>query len=294
MLTTTELPTNVIPCRGQGDLPMCIVNNRHGHLGVYQQGAHITNWVPTGMKPVLWMSQNSRFEKGVPIRGGIPICFPWFGTGQHGDKSPLHGLGRIEDWTIAHVYNDEKTGDTTLVFEFKIHPYMLRYGMVLGSQKLTLEMGVDNVSFTDEVNFDLALHPYFGVADITQTTVKGPQGLYMDRAGGNPQQKMQISDTTLFEGGQEVDRLFQNHSGVCEIRDPGNNRVIHLQKRGSRSTIIWNPGSEKAKAMSDFGDDEWSEMLCVEPGSVFGQGIVLEPRGRHQMMVTISIAEMLV
>lgn len=291
-LVRTSLPPSVRLGPGKGDLPRLTVSNRHGEAEIYLHGAHVTGWQPAGQTPVLWMSRESAFAAGKPIRGGIPICFPWFAAHATEKTAPGHGYARLEDWTLVGAV-DEAIG-TTLEFELLSagrqwplwpHVFSTRYRVVVGaSLELALEVrNTGDVPFT----FEEALHTYFAVQYVREVTITGLERTdYLDKVD-NFARKNQGDAPIRFTG--ETDRIYLATEATCTIHDPGRRRRIVIAKRGSSATVVWNPWIDKARAMPDFGDLEWPEMVCVETGNVDTHRQELAPRGRHEMNASIRV-----
>ena len=173
------LPASVHLAPGVGGLPIVRVTGRAGSAEVYLHGAHVASWVPAGGAPVLWMSAASRFTPGTAIRGGIPICFPWFGPNAADATAPAHGFARVTEWQLSGAA--EVGDDVVLTFHLTDspatrasawpHPFEARYTVTVGAT-LRLELTVTNRD-TVPVTVEEALHSYFAIDDIHRTTVAG-------------------------------------------------------------------------------------------------------------------------
>ena len=257
---------------------------------VYDHGAHVVEWTPEGHRPVLWMSAASMLETGRPIRGGVPICFPWFGAGPDGDRAPAHGFARITAWDlVSHISTGAGTDLEFLLCspgtpEFP-HPLEARYRMHLGS-RLRLALEVTNTG-TERLTYEAALHTYLAVSDIRGVTVSGLAGAeYLDKApGAAGSRNVQVGDITFIG---ETDRVYTSAADVV-ITDPGLGRRVTVRKSGSANTVVWNPWIDKAAAMPDFGDDEWPGMLCVEGANVLDRSVTLAPGTSHTMGYTLIV-----
>jgi len=136
------------------------------------------------------------------------------------------------------------------------------------------------------LTFEEALHTYFKVSDVRQVKVRGLDGVaYLDNRDGN-REKMQLGDLTI--AGQ-TDNAYKDAQGAVEIIDPVLRRIMKTEKQGSAATIVWNPWSDGASSMTDLGNEEWQEILCVEGGNILSSAIMLTPRQKHSMRVTISV-----
>jgi glucose-6-phosphate 1-epimerase len=226
-------------------------------ISVY--GAHVIEFKLGDSPDVLWMSEESWFEEGKAIRGGVPICFPWFGAAPEG-KSGSHGCVRNAMWDVAAA-GIAPEGGNFVTLCFKGDEYELFY-TVTANRMLTLSLEVIN-SGVQPLHFSGALHTYFNVSDLENVTVNGLEGIH-------------FLDTVKHEHGiqegalvidREIDRMFYS-CGSTAIVDSGYDRVIYVDKFGSNSTVVWNPWIDKSKRMPDFGDEEYHTMVCVEAGKV--------------------------
>ena len=285
------MPTAVTP--GAGQLPRLEIGTPAGAAEIYLHGAHVTRWQPSHTEaPVLWVSEHSFWEDGKPIRGGVPICFPWFGPHGSGPSAPAHGFGRLADWTLVSAVerNDGRAIATfALEGDRMSEPWPFRfqatYEVAVGT---TLSMSLEVENRDDkEFTFEEALHTYFTVSDIAGVSISGLERTpYLDKAGGSTERTQ--GDTPIrFTG--ETDRVYLETTATCSIDDPGLHRRIAVSKENSRSTVVWNPWIAKAHAMADFGDEEWRGMVCVETANVGAAAVRLAPGERHRMTVSLAV-----
>lgn len=272
--------------RGQGGLPRMHICTEEVTGELYLQGGHVTAFCPRGATPVLWMSRESYFETGKPIRGGVPICFPWFGPNAADPKLPGHGWARLREWDISHI---GATIDQGIVVRMRtmIDEYVITF-QVSFSQKLAMELTVCNMSDSSYAPpFEAALHSYFSVQDVRNIDIFGLENCaYVDKVGGARQCEATGSPITFTA---ETDRVYQNTPAACRLVDPGFARAIHIRKWGSLSTVVWNPWIEKSKRMPDYGDDEWPGMVCIETANVGEHAIRLGPGQTHTMIAEIRV-----
>lgn len=264
----SEFPAGVSIGTGEGGLPTIDIATENATARIYLYGAHVTDWTPKGSDPVLWLSPNSFFEEGSPIRGGIPICLPWFSKGPDGDKEPMHGVARLTEWQLGDV--TEQDGAVVVTLLLHLEDWEARYRVSVGSE-LTLELTTTNTG-TDDRQVEEALHTYFAVGDAARATVVGLDGAsYFDKVLG--EQATQVGDVTFTE---RTDRVYDSTSAVTLI-DPGKNRRIEIEKQGSANTVVWNPWAEAAKAMADIPDAAWPHFVCVETAQVGAAASILAP-----------------
>lgn len=261
-----EKTNRVIFGRGNGGLPKINITTEWSEAELYLHGAHVTKFQRKGEPPLLFLSEKSRFENGHPIRGGVPIIFPWFGARE---GKQMHGFARNQSWELQEIFHP--TSGITLKLALPESPearefprFAADYFITIG-EALTLELKVTNQS-SENFSFDDCLHTYFAVGEIGAVSVAGLKGAeYLDKTD-NFGRKKEVSDEIKFSG--ETDRAYLNTTSTTEIRDGKLNRAIIVEKERSNSTVVWNPWIAKAKAMADFGDDEYLRMVCVESGNV--------------------------
>lgn len=275
---------------GRGDLPMLEIATPWSSAGLYLHGAHVTHFQKQGEPPLLFMSQCSRFEPGAPIRGGIPIIFPWFGKSP--GKPGQHGFARVKVWELTEVLSPPD-GSVTVRLRLpgcaELPGIEVNYLVTVG-ETLAVELIVLNKS-SAELNFENCLHTYFLVGDINAVSVAGLQGVdYLDSLADRAR-KTETAEVIRFTG--EVDRVYVDTPHAMEIRDCSLRRTIRVEKSGSASTVVWNPWIAKAKSMSDFGDEEYQTMVCVESGNVAMNQVELAAGQSAKLKVKLSSAPLL-
>ena len=279
--------TRVAFLPGNGGLPKLQITTEWSAAEIYVHGAHVTQFQKHGEPPLLFLSKQSRFQPDAPIRGGIPIIFPWFGKPV--GRSGQHGFARNRSWTLQEITTP---APGTISARFRL-PLDLELGdgrvvvdyLVTIGQTLTAELSVTNHS-ARTFDFENCLHTYFAVGDINTLRVVGLQGVdYLDSLEGH-RRKTEASDAIHFTG--EVDRTFINTRHRVDIHDPAWRRLIRVEKTGGASTVVWNPWIAKAKAMTDFGNEEYQSMVCVESGNVATNQIALPPEETATLTVQLS------
>jgi glucose-6-phosphate 1-epimerase len=266
----------------------CLVKTDAAEAEVYLHGAHVTHYRPAGEEPVLFLSDKAVFDGKSPIRGGVPICFPWFGGNGPSDDSPSHGFARTTTWSLGDAKRDGE--DVLLTFVLAsteatqdlwggdfVFTYTVRVGRSLGLSAKVVNVG------DDALPYELALHTYLAVRDVREVRLTGFAGSnYVDQLRDG--ERIQQAGEPVIDA--EVDRIYQDHAADVTVHDAG--RQIVVSKSGSRSTVLWNPHGAKAKRMADFGDDEWPRMLCVESAAIGHHSIELGSGESHALSVTIS------
>lgn len=285
------LPAGITPI--DAPLPGLRIETAAASGVIYFNGAHVAEWTPAGERPVLWMSDSSVFETGQAIRGGAPIVWPWFGTGASGTRTPAHGFARLATWHLQHAkVSDRGTATIRLVLDAQEIP-----AEVLGDlpRDFNLEMQISMgkvlmlqlvlTSGHTEMVVEEGLHTYFAVSDIKNVRVEGLDGAaYSDRLTNSTSTQ---SGPVTFTG--ETDRVYESRA-TTRIVDEAWDRTIVVEKVGSAQTVVWNPWIAKAAAMPDFGDDEWTQMVCVEAVNTREQSVVVHAGRRNLLSQTISLA----
>lgn len=258
------------------------IANKYCTGTVQLQGAHITEWAPNRHSSVLWMSEQSDFAPGLPFRGGIPICFPYFGKGINDDREPLHGPVRIAEWRLVQAVKTQS--DTTqMVFAYD-EPggqYTLRYTVVFGKNLLT-KLQITNTS-SQVFHCEGVYHNYFAVGNANNTIIHGLQGdPYLDRVTG----ESVTGDLQPICFGDEVNRLYSTRSSAT-IRDITNNRRITIFSEGTGSVCVWNPGPEKS--FHDITPNGWEKFVCVEPGKARDKALAINSQVTACLTQTIAV-----
>ncbi|TVR43697.1 MAG: D-hexose-6-phosphate mutarotase [Planctomycetota bacterium] len=275
---------------GAGGLRRLVLNGAGGSAQLYLHGCHVTSFQPTGADDLLWTSAHSAYAPGQPIRGGIPICWPWFGPSPEPGR-PAHGIARLVEWEVQEAARlADGRARVLLALPQALPPEMaawlpsgvqLRCQITVGAQ-LQLCLETTNAG-SAPLAIEDALHSYFRVSDVRQIQVEGLAGMvYRDKcaAGASRVQEGPVR----FVG--ETDRVYADRSPQVAICD--GNRRITVAKSGSQSTVVWNPWVAKAAAMPDFGDDEWPGMVCVETANCLDGRVMLLPGTSHRTEVCIG------
>jgi len=256
--------------KAESGLPLLHIHNRYCEAVIAPQGAHVLEFTPTDSSPLLWLSPKAKFAKGQAIRGGIPVCLPWFGVNQRDPDKPKHGFVRNRDWQLTQVSSTD-TGATQLVFAFSysdIEPKLFAYPFqvtltITLSHNLELTLSVTNTG-TETMPFSWALHSYHPVANLATTQVEGLDGKrYLDNTRGL--QPAIQSGAVVFDG--EVDRAYEQVDATQILN--GNPRIT-VTGENCDSAIVWNPGGELASTIGDIGRDAYDQFVCVERGAAFG------------------------
>jgi glucose-6-phosphate 1-epimerase len=279
---------------GNGRLPKVQIRTPQATGEIYLHGAQVTSWRRAGAEEVLFLSSHSKWGDGLAIRGGIPICFPWFRAKADNPKAPAHGFVRTKAWELESITaegdtvtvsmstgNDEDTTDWW-PFDFR-----LVHRVTFGTE-LKLDLAVMNTG-TRPLHFEEALHTYHKVGHIDNIRVRGLDSVsYLDNTDAN-REKAQHGDVVIVT---RTDSAYVNTQHPLELVDPGLRRGIRITKEHSLSTVVWNPWREGAQLLSDLGDDEWHQFVCVEASNILGCAVELAPSQQHSMRAIIGVAEL--
>lgn len=287
-----SIPDGVQRRQHPGGLELLEISNAQASAELALQGGQLLQWTPQGQRPVVWLSPAAKLLPGKAVRGGVPVCWPWFGAHQQHPGFPAHGYARTALWELTEI-RQSSDGATCLALRLQAGPASpewwpydsslelhIRVGTALELELVTRNNG--NATF----RFSAALHSYFAVSDVRQASIGGLDGCsYLDKTDGN--RPCRQSGPVAIAG--EVDRVYLNSSADCLIHDPAWQRHIRVEKRGSQSTVVWNPWRDKAAQLGDLGEDGYLRMLCLESANVADDSITLPPGGEHRLWVRYSI-----
>lgn len=275
---------------GRGGLTKAVVNNTYALCELYLQGAHIVSFKPHNREELLWVSSTAQYASGKAIRGGVPLCWPWFGPDPENAGRPQHGFARNALWTFVDASVNQR-GETVLKLvlhksseSYKVWPFTFEaeYSIIVGNS-LRLELSTKN---RDSTPFTLtqALHTYFAVDAIEQSRVENYVGKrYIDKLLEN-RECVQEGDLRFED---EVDRIYLDEDLYCILSD--SRRSVKVSKQNSKSTVIWNPWREKASSMGDFDDEGYRNMVCIETANAAFDARILNPGECHTLVQTIEV-----
>jgi glucose-6-phosphate 1-epimerase len=289
-----ELPGVAQVVEGNGGMPKVRITSPEAMGEMYLHGAHVTSWKPAGGEEVLFLSSQSRWEHGHAIRGGVPICFPWFGGKADDPKAPAHGFVRTIAWQLESI---AQVGNAVTVSMFTESnegtkrwwpaEFRLVHRVTFGSE-LSLELVVTNTGRTS-LRFEEALHAYHRIGNIEKTRVRGLDTIhYFDKTDSN-RKKTQHGEIVIVS---ETDRVYLNTRDAIELEDPVFRRRTRVTKDSSRTTVVWNPWVQKAHSLSDLADDEWLQMICIESSNVSDFAVDLAPGRQHIMKALVRVADL--
>jgi len=276
---------------GHGGMPKVRVTTPQASGEMYLHGAQVTSWKPSGADDVLFVSNHAQWHEGIAIRGGVPVCFPWFRAKADDPKAPAHGFVRTKAWSLDSI---ERTGDSVTVEMSTVSDqdtrrwwpadFRLVHSVTFGSD-LKLQLTVTNTGATP-FRFEEALHSYHRVGHAGKIRIHGLDGAaYLDNTDAN-RQKTQQGDVVIAK---QTDNAYLNTSSEVDLVDNELKRRILITKENSLTTVVWNPWREGARSLSDLGNEEWQHMMCVEASNVLGCAVDLAPGQQHKMQATIRI-----
>lgn len=277
---------------GPGGLPLIELAHGQARATISLFGGQVLRFQPAGAEPVLWMSERSPFEEGKAIRGGIPLCWPWFGPSPLDAALPSHGFVRTRTWEVraTRIVDGEAAqlrlglSDDAETLRMWAHPFDLELVVTVDTE-LTVELIVRNTGHFSFVCGG-ALHTYLIVGNVADVRIHGLDGVsFIDQLKPDTLNR-QVGPVVIRE---ETDNIYLDTAGPCVLEDPNLHRRIVVEKGGSRSTVVWNPWIAKARRMADFGDDEYREMVCIETANAARDLISVSPRGQHRLKTTLRV-----
>jgi len=277
---------------------------RHGTAIVALHGAHLLSWIPSGQRDVLWLSPDALPEPAA-IRGGVPVCWPWFAKQGQPASALQHGPARIVPWQVSaiHASSDDgislsltpcaQTTDNGDAAAAELAPGLqvslrITLGQSLSQSLHTRNLGPETFQLTQ------ALHSYFAVSHAAQVGIEGLNGLpYLDKLRGMAADRQQ----TPFMLATACDRIYHHElpdapapaTRRYTLTDPAWQRRLVIDTEGSQSVVVWNPGSEGARSIADMPDDGWQDFFCIEATNAAPDAVTLAPGAEHQLAQTLHL-----
>ncbi len=285
-----SIPERVEFCTlGAEQLPGFNLYAPGGRATVSLHGAQLLSYKPGSGQELLWLSPKARFQPGIAIRGGIPVCWPWFGAHPDGAGFPAHGFARTSLWTVRSSQADAQSTELCLglnTSQASLDLWPHRFDLELQirlDQRLSLTLRTRN---DDEQPFAIteALHSYFAIGAIDQIAIDGLAGCrYRDKLDGM-NWKDQLGEMAVVA---PFDRVY-DHPDTTLLTDSVAKRQIRLQKANSRSTVVWNPGDEVAAQMADIGSGNSAQFVCIEAGNCGERQVELQPGQSHSLELVLE------
>lgn len=272
----------------QIDLPTC-----QATLALH--GAHLTHWQPAHTPhPVLYTSPTAIYREGKAIRGGVPLCWPWFNAHPTApEQHPSHGVARDRFWELKSATTTNEAAVLTLtlptspaIAEHVLFPYQLEATFTLG-KTCRIELATTNLS-SQNIPIGGALHTYLALSQIAQIDLHGLQNTsYLDTTT-SPEEDLSQPEESLRIG-HEVDRIYYGTQYPITLHDPTWKRTITVAKEGSLSTVIWNPWIQKATALGDLPNEGYQDFVCIEAANARHDSRILPPGQSHRLSTTLSV-----
>ena len=283
--------TNQLSFSEEKHMIVANIESKYSSAKISLYGAQVLSFTPKGERDLLFLSEEAFFQNGKAIRGGIPICWPWFGAHPNDRNLPSHGFARLSNWEV--IRSSSNKGEEQIQLQLKnseatqeLWPYIFEtlINLTIGkSLKLSLTTtNKDNKAFT----ISSALHSYLNISDSEKIEVDGLENMeYRDDVLHTTSRQ----NESLLSIKGELDRQYINTSKSCLINDPNFERQIQIDKEGSQTTVVWNPGDKLASKMSDLGDKEYKNMLCIEAANNINDTITINPGESHSLQTHISL-----
>lgn len=290
---THGLPGTLWVQEGPGGLPFIHIHNANAQAHISLYGSQVLSFRPHTQTDLLFLSGQALFQSGKAIRGGVPVCWPWFGPDPQGLGRPNHGFARTRLWTLQHTATAEGTTRITLGLTdtpdtraLWPHAFELTLEITVGT---TLELALTTRN-TGDAPFDItqALHSYFAVGNIAQATVTGLDGCtYIDNAtGARGALRQQVGDVR-FEA--EVDRIYTGAPAELALVDGAGQRTLRIASAGSHTAVVWNPGTTVAAGMADLPSGGEHHFVCVETANAANDVVTVPPGGEHRLVARIGL-----
>ena len=272
--------------------PICWIRNGACSATIALKGARVLSWYPCGHAEVLWISDVRPPSGDQPLRGGVPVCWPWFGPHPRDPGKPSHGFVRTRYWSLVSTGSNDQFTElllqtATTPADHDLWPFEAEVTLrICAGATLRLDLTTRNTG-TSPFELTEALHSYFRVADIADVEVEGFDHLeYLDKVDAYARKRQ----AGLITIGGEVDRIYLGHTGPAVIRDAALGRAIVVTKSGSTSTVVWNPWEKRALELGDLGTDGYRHMVCVETANAGDDIISLAPGDQHTLTAEFQVA----
>jgi glucose-6-phosphate 1-epimerase len=267
------------------------IESKYASARISLYGGQVLSFTPKGERNLLFLSQDAIYQNGKAIRGGIPICWPWFGSHPDNEGLPSHGFARLSNWEVIQTSSNKDEVQIQLQLKNSkateaLWPYKFETRLNLRIGK-SLDLNLTTTNKDDKAfTITSALHSYLSISDSEKVKLEGLE---------NTQYRDDVLHVTSFQNESllsikgEVDRQYFDTSESCTINDPQHKRKLRIRKEGSKVTVVWNPGDKLAAKMSDLGNKEYKNMLCVESANTMNDAITIQPSENHSLSTQISI-----
>jgi len=278
---------------GQGGFPMIEVSNSLAKASISVYGGQVLSFQPVDeAEAVLFLSPTAYYAPGKAIKGGAPVCWPWFGPDPEDKGRAAHGFVRNRMWEVQSteslaeggtkvVLGVQSSAETQAIWP---QSFELAIAITVG-QSLTIELTTRN---TGDAAFSItqALHTYFTVGDISKVHVKGlADTQYIDKVDGGTE-KPQSGAVNI---GQEVDRIYLNVPPALVIDDAALGRRIKVDSKGSQTAVVWNPWAEISAKSGDLEDESYKGFICVETVNAANEVVEVAAGAAYELAATYAV-----
>ena len=277
---------------GKGSFPLVEINNEHAQATISIYAGQVLSFKPVNQPEVMFLSSQAYYQEGKAIKGGAPICWPWFGPDPEDKGRSSHGFARNSYWQMRDVVSTQDgatkvtmglvdTPETRKIWDYS---FDLAIAITVGSS-LTIELITQN---TGQQPFKItqALHSYFQIGDINNVAVLGlADKTYIDKVDEN-KEKTQTGSVT-FTG--ECDRIYLDVPSTLTIEDSSLERKIEVIATNSKTAIVWNPGADISAKMADLGDKDYQNFVCVETANAANEIIEVAAGEQYKMSATYTV-----
>ncbi|HGF7508524.1 TPA: D-hexose-6-phosphate mutarotase [Vibrio cholerae] len=287
-LKTVTTLSDCVTIAEQDQVKIVRVIHDKARAAISLHGGHVLSFQPKGQADLLWMSSQAIYDGKAALRGGIPVCWPWFGR----IAAPAHGFARNQEWKLIEHRENEQGVIVTLGLQatpesLAIWPYQFDVRLhVEIRESLTVTLDVTNTD-SKAWTFSGALHTYLHVGDIRETQTSGVGTEYIDSL----QNSRLCTQHGLLTLTDTIDRVYTQPEPLITVQDPALARTLTFENQGHNSAVLWNPWQQGAQSMADMNDEGYLHFLCVEStlhAPSLAEGITLQPGQNHQLVTQIT------
>lgn len=280
---------------GTNDFPIALITTPHATAAITLYGAHLLSYAfASDTNDLLFLSEKAIFQEGTPIRGGVPICWPWFGSDPKAEGRSDHGLARTRLWNVisTDLLPDQECSitfeltDTPETFELWPHRFHLILKVIIGKQ-LTMILTTHNIGDTP-MKLTQALHTYFSVGDISNIHITGLEGFAYSDKTNDGYVKRDDNDIRIKS---ETDRIYTTDGSDIVLHDNTLRRKIRIECEGSKTAVVWNPWIRVCEQKADLAAEDYKKMVCIETANAGNKIIILHNGESHTIKAVYSFVE---
>ncbi|WP_051229196.1 D-hexose-6-phosphate mutarotase [Paludibacterium yongneupense] len=248
------------------------------------QGGQLITFTPTDGEALLYLSPTAIFEPGVPVRGGIPVCWPWFGPHPDDTTAPAHGVARNRDWALTSIDRHDEQFHVKLAGP-RHDGLSVEISYLLSERGVTCSLSTHNESPRPQT-LSAALHSYLAISSAAAVEISGMGNCRYD---DKVLHARAIAEPAPLRIDREIDRVYYTATPVT-VADAGWQRQITVSNSGSGSCVVWNPWLARSRSIADLPDDAWNHFVCVEAANALDDSQTLAPGETHTLKTQIEIA----